>query len=135
MPSARNLTREVPDRSAPVDDSPKKQDRKVFQAKPNEIETPIAEEQKVKTYSRIEPQQEVKPNPNLNGETVIVQPRSIPTRTTERETSNTESRGENTTPKAKHQEKKKDDPVKTALKNGAIDLINIGLGRLKRKFG
>ena len=134
MPSVRNQTREVPDRSAAIDDSPKKQDRKVFQAKPNEIETPMAEEQKVETYSTIEPQREVKTNPNLNGETVIAQPRPIPTRTTERETSDTESRAENTIPKPKQQEKKKEDPVKTALKTSAIGLLNIGLGRLKRKI-
>ncbi|HEX8638647.1 MAG TPA: hypothetical protein VF692_11330 [Pyrinomonadaceae bacterium] len=134
MPGAKNQTREAQDRTATIDNSPKIQDRKTFQTAPNEIETPVAEEQKVETYSTIEPLREVKTNPNLNGETVIVQPRPISTRTTERETSDTESRAENTIPKPKQQEKKKEDPVKTALKTSAIDLLNVGLGRVKRKI-
>jgi hypothetical protein len=118
-----------------IDNSPKKQDRKAFQSAPKEIESPIVEVQKTETYSTIRPQQEVKPSPSFKNELIIVQPQSFPTRPTERETSNTENRRENTTPNPKGQEKKKEeDPVKKALKNSTIDLLNFGLEKLKRKI-
>lgn len=135
--NARNQPQEQ-ERSAPIDNSSKKQDRKTFLSALKEFETPIAEVQKTETYSTIQPQQVVKPTPNLNSEAVIVQPQSVPMRPTECETSNTDNRRENTTQDSKGQEKKKkkkeEDPVKKALKNSAIDLLNFGLGKLKRKI-
>lgn len=122
------------ERAATVDNSSKKQDKKTFQSGTTEIEVPVTEEQKVGTYSTIQPRRVIDPNPDSNGGMITVQPQPVPPRTTHGEISNTESRRQNTTPNPKNPEKKKEDPVNKALKNSAIDLLNFGLGKLKRKI-
>jgi hypothetical protein len=90
-----------------IDNSSKKQDRKTFQSAPKEIEAPNAVVQKAETYSTIQPQQEVKQTPDFNNEPSIVQPQSVPARTTARNEQYSKSSGEyNPEPKRAGEEKR-----------------------------
>lgn len=122
------------ERTATTEEISKKQNKQSVHPLPKDAEVSIADEKHTETFPAVQPQNEIQPNRIFNNEPLVVQSQSIPPHTIRRETNEIEIQQVKTVPTSKDKVEKKDNPVKTALKNSAFDLVNIGLGRLKRKI-
>lgn len=112
-----------------------KWNRQNTQTAAKESEAPVVSKRQIGTLTTTEPQMEAQQIQKPEREETITIIQSTPTRTTQREQAEAGDQQENTSSRQKNKGKQKEDnPIKKVLKDEAINLINFGFEKLKRKI-